>query len=393
MYFFSPVLIVVRVASELSCAPRSWDWWSWQPHLQLPSFLLPSPAAMSDWSSITSTTVVDRALLDRLNGALVSSSYLESATSYAATAVDFTVFEIVAPAIAALAQADATALPSLLRWSRAVRASRPAGAAAVSLPAAVPSRIAELDLIAAAVADSKLRSAAAAAPAGKAAAAAPAKAAPAAAAAAAPVAAKAAAAAPAAAAAAAGGEKKEKKEKAPKAAKPAAAAADTVPQVYRVDFRVGKILSVAPHPTESRLFVEQIDVGESSGGVRTVVSGLAEHFTAAELVDRLVVVMVNLKAGDLKGVVSAGRIMVATGADGKKELATPPAGAVVGEAITFASVPKDKAPDAELAPKRLHEILKGLHTNAAKVVQYADADFQTSAGPVTVPTVADGTVA
>jgi hypothetical protein len=102
---------------------------------------------------------------------------------------------------------------------------------------------------------------------------------------------------------------------------------------------------------------------------------------------------VNLKAGDLKGVVSAGRIMVATGADGKKELATPPEGAQVGEPITFASVPAGKVPDAELAPKRLHEILKGLKTNGSKVVQYIDADFQTSAGPVTVQTIADGTVA
>lgn len=108
----------------------------------------------------------------------------------------------------------------------------------------------------------------------------------------------------------------------------------------------------------------------------------------------LSVCQVNLKAGDMKGVVSNGRVMVATGADGKtKELATPPAAAKVGERITFATVPADKKPDEELAAKKLHDILKGLHTNAAKVVQYQEADFQTTAGPVTVATVADGTVA
>ena len=251
-------------------------------------------------------------------------------------------------------------LPNLLRWSRYIVASIPRNAAtaawvkvplaASELPNELKSKIAAMDLSAAFATDNKPRVVAAPAS-GKPGAATAIAQAPNA------TVAKPAAAAPAAAGATAPAAGKEKKEKAPKeakAAKPAAAAAagSEVAQVYRVDFRIGKILSVEKHPTEARLLVEQIDVGEEKP--RTVVSGLADFFTPEQLKDQLVIVMVNLKAGDLKGVVSNGRVMVATSADGtKKELAQPPQGAKVGERITFASVPAGKAPDEEVAPKKV----------------------------------------
>lgn len=337
---------------------------------------------------------IDIALLERLNTQLGTSSFLVP-NSFQPTLFDYATWAYVRELITSI---DQVKFQNLLRWSRYIVASIPRNAStsawvkvpltSVELPLALQSKIYEMDLAACAAADSKLRQAAPVAAAVAAGAKSTTVAAPKEAKAAAAPAAAAASSSSAPAAAAPAKEKKEKKEKAPAAPKAAVA---EVPQVYRVDFRVGRILSVENHPTEARLFVEQIDVGEEKP--RTVVSGLAEHFKAEDLVQKLVVVMVNLKAGDLKGVVSNGRVMVATGADGKKELATPPEGAKVGEPITFSTVPKDKVPDAELAPKRLHDILKGLHTNANKVVQFTDVDFQTTAGPVTVQTVADGTVA
>ena len=345
--------------------------------------------------------VPDKAFVDKLNAHFLNHSFL-APSSFQPTIVDYLTWAAVRESLASV---DVATHSSVLRWARYIAASIPRNAATAAwvkvplasneLPPALQSRIVELDLAAAALADSKLRSAvpvAAATSAAK-----PTNVTAAAPAAAAEGKKKEEKAAPAAAAA--GGDKKadKKAEKADKkAAKPAAAAASAaaggdVPQVYRVDFRVGRILSVENHPTEARLFVEQIDVGEEKP--RTVVSGLAEYYKADELAHKLVVVIVNLKAGDIKGVVSNGRVMVATGADGKKEIVNPPEGAKVGERITFASVPQDKVPDAEVAAKRFHEILKGLHTNANKIAQYQDGDFNTSAGPCTVPTIADGTVA
>ena len=43
----------------------------------------------------------------------------------------------------------------------------------------------------------------------------------------------------------------------------------------RVELRVGKVLSAAPHPDADALYVEEIDVGDADGP-RTVVSGLAK---------------------------------------------------------------------------------------------------------------------
>ncbi len=116
------------------------------------------------------------------------------------------------------------------------------------------------------------------------------------------------------------------------------------------------------------------------GGERVVVSGLGEHFTAAQLTGLNLVVMTNVAPGNVKGVDSFGRVMVATSTDGsKKELATPPAGAKVGEQITFASVPASSKPDTpSVAAKRLHEIMKGLRTSSERVVQYLNDDFNTS---------------
>ena len=60
-----------------------------------------------------------------------------------------------------------------------------------------------------------------------------------------------------------GKDKKDKKKKAAKEGdKPAKPAANTAIDISRLDFRVGKILSVEKHPDADSLYVEQIDVGE-----------------------------------------------------------------------------------------------------------------------------------
>jgi tRNA-binding EMAP/Myf-like protein len=347
-------------------------------------------AQIADWQTILKAepSPLNLAFLQRLDKHLHSSSFLP-ALAFEPTEVD----RAAADAVGHTAF-DAAALPNLARWLRAVAPNSGAKAIAAPLPA---SAIFGIDISAALAAESKGRAvsappaaaggaaaASAAVAGGKDAAKADKKGAAAAAKGVAPAAAAAAGGKDAAAAKPA----KEKKEKA------AAAAPAEVSQVYRVDFRVGRVVSVAPHPTEARLSVLQVDVGADLGGARTVVAGVAEYFSAEVLTNSLVVVMVNVKSGDVKGVESFGRIMVATSADGaKKELPVVPAAAKVGEQITFASVPAGSKPDQPLAPKRLHEIMKLLHTNADKHVQYANDDFQTSAGPVVVPTIADGTVA
>ena len=100
---------------------------------------------------------------------------------------------------------------------------------------------------------------------------------------------------------------------APKAAKQSAPAAaggggPDVENIRRLDVRVGKILSAAPHPDADSLYVEQIDVGDPDGP-RTIVSGLAKYIPVAELEGRMCTVLCNLKPAKMRGVESAGMLV------------------------------------------------------------------------------------
>ena len=81
----------------------------------------------------------------------------------------------------------------------------------------------------------------------------------------------------------------------------------------KLDIRVGKILSVEPHATADHLFVEKIDIGSK---VITVASALRKTHTEADLLNKHVLLVVNLEPAEFKGVISEGMVLV--GSQGKK---------------------------------------------------------------------------
>ena len=180
-----------------------------------------------------------------------------------------------------------------------------------------------------------------------------------------------------------------KKEKKPAVASSAPSSAAETPQIYRLDLRVATILTCAPHPTEPRLAVLTIDVGEAAP--RAVVSGIVDYIDMASSVGRCVLCMCNLKPGDIKGVDSNGRLLVATDpADEKKKEVcwVEGEGVVGGERV---HVVKGVEADGVLAPKNLYRILKGLRTDGDGVVMYEELPIETSAGKVKV-SIKNGTV-
>lgn len=193
---------------------------------------------------------------------------------------------------------------------------------------------------------------------------------------------------------AAAGEKKEKKKPVAKetaaAAPSGAAGADA--ELHRVAFLVGRIVECQKHPEADSLYVEKIDLGEESGP-RTIVSGLVKFVPLDQMLNRLVVVVANLKPAKLKGILSAGMVLAASNEDHTQvEILDPPAGAKVGERIIFQGLEGDA--DAQLNPKKkiFEEVKPFLHTNAEKVALYKEITFQTSAGPCTVATLANATL-
>lgn len=188
-------------------------------------------------------------------------------------------------------------------------------------------------------------------------------------------------------------EKKEKKAAKPAAAPSAPAAEPTADsELHRVEFRVGRIVECEKHPEADSLYVEKIDLGEASGP-RTIVSGLVKFVPLDQMLNRLVVVVANLKPAKLKGIMSAGMVLAASNADHTQvEILDPPAGAQIGERITFQGFDGDA--DAQLNPKKkIFELVKPhLNTSAAKIGQYKEVPFMTTAGPCTVATLATATL-
>ena len=105
----------------------------------------------------------------------------------------------------------------------------------------------------------------------------------------------------------------------------------TYEDFQKMDIRVSTILAAEKVAKTKKLLKLTVDTGIDK---RTIVSGIAEHFTPEELVGRQVLVLVNLAPRELKGITSNGMILMAEDASGKLELLAPEHktnnGAIVG---------------------------------------------------------------
>ncbi|MFI3260073.1 MAG: methionine--tRNA ligase [Rikenellaceae bacterium] len=88
----------------------------------------------------------------------------------------------------------------------------------------------------------------------------------------------------------------------------------------KLDIRVSKVVAAEKVAKTKKLLKLTVDTGIDT---RTIVSGIAEHFTPEELVGRQVMVLVNLAPRELKGIVSQGMILMAEDADGKLRIVAP----------------------------------------------------------------------
>ena len=73
-------------------------------------------------------------------------------------------------------------------------------------------------------------------------------------------------------------------------------------------------------PKTKKLLVLQVDTGVD---VRTIVSGIADSFTAEEVIGKRVTILINLAPRNLRGVESQGMILMTETADGKLVFVNP----------------------------------------------------------------------
>ncbi|MCK8523764.1 methionine--tRNA ligase [Aquimarina sp. D1M17] len=88
----------------------------------------------------------------------------------------------------------------------------------------------------------------------------------------------------------------------------------------KLDIRVGTIVEAEKMPKAKKLLVLKVDTGINT---RTIVSGIAEHFTPEEIVGKKVTVLVNLAPRKLRGVESEGMILMTETPEGKLVFLNP----------------------------------------------------------------------
>ena len=98
----------------------------------------------------------------------------------------------------------------------------------------------------------------------------------------------------------------------------------------KVDLRIGTIIEAEKMPKANKLLVLKVDTGID---VRTIVSGIAEHFTKEEVIGKRVTILVNLAPRALRGVESEGMLLLTNTAEGKLVFVNPDAEGVINGAM------------------------------------------------------------
>jgi methionyl-tRNA synthetase len=88
----------------------------------------------------------------------------------------------------------------------------------------------------------------------------------------------------------------------------------------KLDLRVGKIISAEKVAKADKLLKLEIDLGFEK---RTIVSGIALHFNAEDIIGKQVVVVANLTPRKMRGIESNGMILMAEDKQGKLHFINP----------------------------------------------------------------------
>lgn len=93
----------------------------------------------------------------------------------------------------------------------------------------------------------------------------------------------------------------------------------TIDDFAKIEMRTGTVVACEP-VKKSKLLHETVCVGDKT---LSILSGIANYYTAEEMVGKKVIVVTNLPPREMKGIVSEGMIVCATSPDGKLCLISP----------------------------------------------------------------------
>lgn len=87
----------------------------------------------------------------------------------------------------------------------------------------------------------------------------------------------------------------------------------TLEDFKKIELRIGEILEVAVHPNADKLYVLQVQVGETK---KQIVAGIRPFYSPEELKGKRVAVVDNLEPVILRGVESQGMLLAASDESG-----------------------------------------------------------------------------
>lgn len=99
----------------------------------------------------------------------------------------------------------------------------------------------------------------------------------------------------------------------------------------KLDLRVGTVIACEKVEKADKLLKLSVDLGTET---RTIVSGIALHYQAEEMVGKQVVLVVNLAPRKMKGIESQGMILTAEDKDGKLRLLKPEEAVSPGSSVS-----------------------------------------------------------
>lgn len=98
----------------------------------------------------------------------------------------------------------------------------------------------------------------------------------------------------------------------------------------KVSMIVAQIVDVKPHPNADKLYVLQVAVSDTER--RQIVAGIRAHYTPQELLNRRIILVVNLKPAVLRGETSQGMLLAASDQQGSS-LLMPDRAVALGSSI------------------------------------------------------------
>jgi methionyl-tRNA synthetase len=88
----------------------------------------------------------------------------------------------------------------------------------------------------------------------------------------------------------------------------------------KIDLRVARIVAAERVPKSKKLLKLQVEVGEER---RQIVAGIAQQYSAEEMVGKSVIVVFNLEPATVMGQESQGMLLAASDGAGKLVIVTP----------------------------------------------------------------------